>query len=103
MVKYRIIPFSEKEDDYLIKNFSKYTDRLLAINLGRSYDAVKKRREFLGLQKKTSKYNQAYQSSKKEIEDEIAVLVNFIEVTTSDVWREIANTKRKMLLKTLKY
>jgi len=101
--KYKITPYTEKEDDYLRQNYLQLIDLRLAANMNRTYDSIKKRREFLGLYKKPCKIDPAIEVKKEEIEGEIEMLVNFIEVTKSDVWREIANTRRLTLLKTLKY
>ena len=103
MIKYKIIPYTEQEDKYITDNYSQHTDRQLALMMNRTYDSLKKRREFLGLHKKPSMFDPAYQATKQEIAYEIKVLVNFIELTTSETWREIANVRRKQLLKTLKY
>lgn len=95
------------ELNFIELNYKDHSDRWIAHRLKRAEFSVAWKRVKMGLIKRAGRLPKPKPESDKvmavDIEQEIAALVNFIETTHSDVWREIANTRRKELLNELKY
>lgn len=93
--------FSEEDIDFIRRNYLLGTDKSIGQELHRTKGSIREKRTELGLLKYQNK--ELRQELKKiiqdnSVEEEIKALVNFIETTTSEVWREIANTRRLYLL-----
>lgn len=97
--------FSEDELDFIKMNYLHQNDRWIGDRIHRSKGSIRNKRLLMGLVKYQSCYSPHHKEAtlkKSDIELEIDALVNFIETTSSDIWREIANTRRKELLTILK-
>lgn len=98
--------YSEEEAKFIHDNYLFMSDSQIAKVLKRTRRGISMYRvDILKLKKiRTGKPERMTFSStenKAFIYSQIDCLVNFIETTKSTVWRDIANTKRKELLKHL--
>lgn len=97
--------YTPSELKFIEVNYQEYSDEWIAKKLNRAEFSVAWKRIDLGLFRKSGRtpLPKPEPVLMVDIEQEIKALVNFIETTHSDVWREIANTRRKQLLNELKY
>jgi hypothetical protein len=95
--------YKEEEINFIERHYMEQTDRWIGQQIGRSKDSVYSKRQVLGLMKyNTIPEHKFIPHNEEALNHEIEALVNFIETTTSEVWRDIANARRKYLLKTFK-
>lgn len=94
--------YSYTPDDvlFITENHSKLSDSAIAFRLRRTTDGIIHKRKELGFKKPQGRLDhQDIRLNIIDIEDEVIALINFIETTKSTVWRDIANTRRKSLIK----
>lgn len=93
--------FSDIDIEFIKDNYLSKDDNVIGQALHRTGRSIRAKRTNLGLfkyQNKDLKGELRRIIEDNSVEEEIKALVNFIETTTSDVWREIANTRRLFLL-----
>lgn len=97
--------YSNREIQYIHDNYLTESDEHIAWILNRTTRGISSKRNELNLIKNGETRPNSVQEenqSRRYIRNQIDALVNFIEITNSSVWREIANTRRKELIKHLK-
>lgn len=100
--------FTPTEIMHIQRCYLTQTDKQIGDTLGRNKFSIREKRKSLNLAKykvinaSEIRIQHAINRDKNWIENEIKALVHFIETTKSDVWRDIANTYRKQLIKKLK-
>lgn len=101
-------PYNNSEVDFIRNNYLKSSDSNIAVQIGRSLNSVRYKRQRLGLLRwrvdwKTGRKLVPKEHYRSSIQKEVNALVHFIETTKSDLLRDIANTRRKKLVKQLDY
>lgn len=101
------IKYTKAEEWFIEDNYLNLSDQDLGEKFNRTARAISGKRREMGLYR-NAKLSEVMTISIevnpiiiKDVEKEIAALVNFIETTHSEVWREIANVRRLTLVRTL--
>lgn len=100
--------YSKYEEEFIKDNYLIHSDRWIALQLKREPNRISEKRKRMQLHKSKGRHLLARKDAQdslniRDIQFEIKALVFFIETTHSEVWRDIANTRRKQLLTELKY